>query len=169
MSPQPTTPHNQLVVDLVLALAASAKGRGLRIFHDAQAMYDPDDRGDPYELPIPGVKNWRVPDLTIVHARHLSERGTEGHAELVIEVLSPDDEARAKLPYYARLGCREVWLVSRDRSVEVFSLRDGAYVVIAPDADGSIVAPSLALTLRTVATPDGPRLRIADGASTCDV
>ena len=62
MSPQPTTPHNQLVVDLVLALAASAKGRGLRIFHDAQAMYDPDDRGDPYELPIPGVKNWRVPD-----------------------------------------------------------------------------------------------------------
>ena len=41
---------------------------------------------------------------------HVSERGLES-AELVIEMLSPHDEARAKFAFYAHASVREIWLI----------------------------------------------------------
>jgi Uma2 family endonuclease len=169
MSPSPVTAHNRLARDLMRALTPIADRRGLEVLMDPQALFDPDDRGDPNERPEPRIRNWRVPDLTVVHPDHVSARGTEGHAELVIEVLSPHDESREKLPFYALVQCREVWLVTVDRAIEVYVLRDGSYVQHAPDAQGRIAAPSLGLTVATIATAEGPRLRITDGEDTIEV
>ena len=169
MSPSPLTAHNELLIELCLALAPSAKRRGLKLFGDNQSIFDPAGPGGPREPVTPEVKNWRIPDVTIVHPRHLSRRGTEGHAEIVIEVLSAHDEAREKFPYYAGVGCREVWLVTVERTIEVHALQGGAYVRVTPTADGIVTASALGLELQTVATADGPRLRITDGDVMTDV
>ncbi len=49
-------------------------------------------------------------------------------AALVVEILSPDDESRQKLPFYAAHGVDEVLLVDPEqRLVTWLALRDGAY------------------------------------------
>ena len=169
MSPQPVTARTRLARQLLFALAPIAARVGLEAFGEPQGLYDPTDVGDPNELPRPELKNWRVPDVCVVNPVHVSNRGTEGNAHLVIEVLSLHDEARAKLSFYAKTGCREIWLIAIDRAVEVHTLRDGAYVPVAPGADGRIDAPALGLAVETVVTVDGPRLRISDGELVVDV
>jgi len=83
-----------------------------------------------------------------------------------VEILSPRDESRDKLPFYAGRGVREVWLIDPvTRQVEVFALQGGDYRVV-PVIDGAIRSPALALELRVVA---GPRLRLVDGAFIAEV
>ena len=55
-------------------------------------------------------ENYRCPDVIVGRSAQRSERGFEG-AELVIEVLSPNDESRDKFPFFAKVGVREVWLI----------------------------------------------------------
>ena len=72
----------------------------------------------------------RSPDLVLVSPNHTSERGVEGSAALVVEILSPNDESRDKLPFYARMGVSEVWLLHpTTRTFEVFALCECALVV----------------------------------------
>jgi Uma2 family endonuclease len=134
---------------LVLALDAIARRRGFEVFYE------------PGQHQLAAEKNYRVPDVSIVAPAHLSERGIEGRAELVVEILSPNDESREKLPFYAMVGTPEAWLVQpATYALEVFDLRSGTAVAVAPRADGAIVSPSLGLVLRVVA---GPALEIRDG------
>jgi Uma2 family endonuclease len=149
VSPQPATPHQRLGRKLLIALDAVARRRGFEAFYET----------DQHQLAT--TKNYRVPDLAIVAPAHLSERGIEGRAELVVEILSANDESREKLPFYAMVGTPEAWLVDpRTYALEVFDLRSGTAVLIAPRADGAIVSPSLGLVLRALL---GPQLEIRDG------
>src|SRR6185295_8801514 len=60
-------------------------------------------------------------DLSIAHGENVRQRGIFGPAELAIEIVSPRDESRAKLPFYAKVGVREVWLIdSRTQTLEIF-------------------------------------------------
>jgi Uma2 family endonuclease len=58
--------------------------------------------------------DYRVPDLAVYRPDQASSRGLEARAELVIELVSPGDESRAKLPWYLAYDVREVILVDRD-------------------------------------------------------
>jgi Uma2 family endonuclease len=75
------------------------------------------------------VHDFRVPD------GGLHRPGATGiwhaTAAAVIEILSPDDESRQKLPFYAAHHVDEVLLVDpAERSVTWLALRDGDYVPI---------------------------------------
>lgn len=73
--------------------------------------------------------DFRVPDLGY-HRRPVNPVTFFETAALVIEVLSPGDESRAKLPFYASRGVDEVWLVDAlARSVEMHVLNDASYVI----------------------------------------
>jgi len=155
MAPPPSLPHQDFEFELEQALRSIAARRGLKTFHNV-ALMDPAKGWDEY----------RVPDLSVAHPSQLSERAIEGRAELVVEILSPRDESRDKLPFYASRGVREVWLVDRPtRQVEVHALGGLDYHVVAP-IDGVIRAPALEIELRVVA---GPRLRIVDATFITDV
>ena len=154
MVPQPSFSHQQLASDLNHFLWPLARAAGLRTVPET-GLYDP----------IAGQRNYRVPDLLVVDPDCATERGVEGRAEIVIEILSPNDESREKLPFYAKHASQEVWLIHpKTRVVEVYVLRAGTYAAVEADPDGSLRAPRLGLVLRTVA---GPKLRIewADGAA----
>jgi len=153
--PPPSISHQEFEYELEQALRPIAARRGLRTLHNVALV-----------VPGTGWNDYRVPDLCIAHPAQLSERAIEGRAELVVEILSPRDESRDKLPFYAGRGVREVWLVDPDtRHVEVFALRGREYE-IAPMIHGAIRAPVLEIELRVVA---GPRLRMADSPFTTEV
>ena len=153
--PPPSLPHQDFEYELEQALRAIAAPRGLRTFHNIALV-----------VPGTGWNDYRVPDLSVAHPTQLSERALEGRAELVVEILSPRDESRDKLPFYAGRGVRELWLVDPvTRHVEVFALRGREYESV-PMIHGAIRAPVLEIELRVVA---GPRLRLAGGAFTAEV
>jgi Uma2 family endonuclease len=110
-------------------------------------------------------KNYRVPDAVLVRPEQGTKRGAEG-AELVLEVLSPHDEARNKLPFYAARGVREIWLFEPyARDHEIHALADGAYRRVEP-IDGVTTSPLLGVQLSLV---DGPKLRLRDGDAVTDI
>lgn len=71
----------------------------------------------------PQGEQYRIPDLVVFDRVHASERGLEGNAAAVIEIVSPDDESWEKVPYYLAVGCGEVVLVDRD-TLEVAVVRE---------------------------------------------
>ena len=84
------------------------------------------------------VKLWegkiREPDIMFMHKENRARRGEQvwQGADLVIEVISPDNPARDtvdKFQEYARAGIPEYWLVDpRDNSLAVYTLPEGAEV-----------------------------------------
>lgn len=146
MVPQPTFWHQLLAIDLAVVLKPLANQRGW------YATYETGLYG------VAGEKNYRVPDLIVVDPAHVADRGVEQRAEVVVEILSPNDESREKLPFYAACGVQEVWLIDpKTRIIEVFSLTDQY---------STAGAESAVLGIRFSVGP-GPTLRLewADGSS----
>jgi Uma2 family endonuclease len=107
---------------------------------------------------VKGDDNYREPDLAVVSPADVIPSGINGHAELVVEVLSPNDTSREKFDFYAMCRIPEYWIVHPiTRAIEVYVLAGNTYVRVKPDADGVIVAPRFDLRLSVV---DGPKLRI---------
>lgn len=155
MVPPPAPRHNFLVSDLNAFLRRVAARRGLMPPVSETGVFDP----------TKGLSNYRVPDLVIAAEGAYSERGVEGAATLVVEVLSPHDESRDKLPFYACVDAREIWIVDpKTRAIEVFESRDGEPVSV-PSADGRILSP-LGIELSVIL---GPKLRLVDGADTAEI
>jgi Uma2 family endonuclease len=92
--PPPLPFHQELGSELLVVLRSAAHARGLIVTYET-GLYASDN-------------NFRVPDLMVYETRHRTHRGVEGPAVLAIEILSPDDESRAKLPFYAKVEVGEV-------------------------------------------------------------
>ncbi len=152
MVPPGTFAHGFVVTNLVITLDRIARRRGMRAYGSALGIFEHE-------------KNYRVPDLTVVRPEQCTERGLIG-AELVVEVLSPNDESREKQPFYAERGIRESWIIDPiTRAHEVYELRGSRYVCV--DATGAITrSPVLGIALSIV---DGPVLRVIDGDQVADV
>ena len=154
MVPPASYLHASVSDELVAALTVIARRRGWIARSGQAGLFQPATD-----------TSYRVPDAMVARPEHVSERGLEG-AVLVVEVLSPNDESRDKFPFFARLGVDEVWLVEpRTREVEVHTLRDGRYHRVAASGS-SITSPALGVTLATV---DGPHLRLCDGDTIVDI
>lgn len=153
MPPMPTSDHQRFESHLVEVLRPLARRHGFEAIHQL-AVLDPRDH----------TPNYRVPDISVLTPDRVLPDGTEGPVELAIEILSPQDESREKIPFYAARGVQELWLVDpRTRAHEVYVLRGETYFISLPDRSGKTRAPRLELELSLV---DGPRLRIAwDGGA----
>lgn len=160
MVPPASEPHQRLGSELLMVLFPLAREAGLHCRYEA-GLFDP-DRPD---------RSWRVPDLIVFAEHHRQHRGAVG-AELVVEILSPDDESVQKLPFYERLGVGEVLFVDPDSArvtLRRFS-RDGTYRCVAKGADGGVRLRSVPLRLAPVdgglrvSWPDGERV-VPFGAS----
>lgn len=145
MVPPPSGTHQQFGSDLLVALAPQARARGLAVTYETGLF-----------RPLAGERDYRVPDLVVYRPEHRSKRGIEGRAEVVIELLSPDDESREKLPFYEALGTPEVFLIDHEtREIELYVLRGGQLRAAVPDASGALRSQVLGIELRR---SDEPRL-----------
>ena len=105
----------------------------------------------------PSTEDYRIADLTFVAAerRHVvAPDGIRGGGpDAVIEVRSPDDETYEKLPFFARLGVREVIVVHRDtKDVEIYRLAGSQFVAVQKDPDGWLRSDVLNVTFATTAS-----------------
>lgn len=111
MNPAPRKRHAFLVGKLIVLLERFAGLHGLVASTDFNL-------GEPM--------NFRIPDAGL--HRDTSDAVYADTAPLVVEVLSPDDETLAKLPFYAARGVGEVVIVDPElRTVDWLLLRDGVY------------------------------------------
>jgi len=83
----------------------------------------------------------------------------EGPPDVVVEIRSPEDESLDELPFYARLGVPEVWIIDRDSKVPtIYSLSGGDYESRTADQESWIRSEVTGIELRPRKT-EGPEAR----------
>lgn len=144
---QPTSTHQGFGGRLFRALGPVADARRLECFYET-GLYNP----------ASGLLDYRVPDLMFVRPECVTKRGGEGKAELVVEVLSEDDESREKLGFFETVGVAEVLLVDPEaKEFELYSLRGGKLHAVLPDEHGAVRSQTLGVVFARGA---GPRLTL---------
>lgn len=154
MAPAPAYEHQRMVsaIDRFLGSLCDRHVRGtlapgINVFGEASEGQD-----------------YRIPDLTFVAAARrgiIAPDGIRGGGpDGVIEIRSPEDETYDKLPFFARLGVREVIVVDRDtKETEIYRLAGREYVRVSRDRHGWL--RSEVLNVRFARTPSS-RLVIED-------
>ena len=79
------------------------------------------------------VENWehdyRVPDVVVFLADTAAENHDvfwTGAADFIIEITSPRDRTYEKIPFYSRIGVRELLIVNRQSwAIELYRHQDG--------------------------------------------
>ena len=134
VAPHSHSDHGIVVMELAFALHPFARRAGL-ISSDAFNLGEPAD--------------YRVPDA----GYHRSRPGTlyVPTAAVVVEVVSPDDETFAKLPFYAAHGVDEALVaLPEERRVDCYDLTSGAPLLA---GDSSVLGVSMAELTTIVAWP----------------
>jgi Uma2 family endonuclease len=156
MSPDPNNEHHKLVGSLVIALFhAVGEGEDVVILPGGNVT----DRADNW------TKNYRCPDVLVFLPDNPAEdRGTHylGGPDFAVEILSPQDRARKKFDFYAKVGVRELLLIDRAPwRLELYRLRDGAYepARVSDEARPAAVE-SAVLSVSFRLRPEAPRPRI---------
>lgn len=159
MQPLPHLAQQDLEAEMEMYLRLRwAPGRGAKAYHQINVA-----------RPGGWPNDYRIPDLVILlPPRFAIDRNEyfEGGPDVVVEIHSPDDEAYEKLPFYARLGVPEVWIIHRDtKEPEIHVLKRGRYKKQAARADGWLRSPGTGVELR-VGRPGKLAVRLAgDDAS----
>jgi len=147
MVPPPSGSHQRLGTALLTLLLPLARARGLVGSYET-GLYRPGTDLD-----------YRVPDQVYARPELSTERGVDGPAEVVVELISPGDETYAKLGFYADLGVGEVLVIHpEERRLELFVTRGEGAVLVQPDDAGRVRSEALGATF--VSLP-GPRLSIS--------
>jgi Uma2 family endonuclease len=116
--------------------------------------------------------NFREPDVAVfLGGTRAKDCGTHwyGGPDLAVEIISPDDLAREKRSFYAKIGVRELLLVDRDPwALELYRLEGGELRpagVSTLDRPETLTSAVLPLVFRLVPGQDRPRVevRTADG------
>ena len=121
------------------------------------------------------LANFRCPDVAVyLSTNPAKNRGTHwvGGPDLAVEIVSPGEDPRQKLDFYAKVKTREVLIVDRDPWViELYQLKKGKLVLVGKsDATKPAVLTSVALplTFQMQAAKPRPTILIAhtDGKQT---
>jgi len=96
--------------------------------------------------------DYRIPDLVLLApGRFGIDRNEyfEGAPTVVVEIHSPGDETIEKMPFYARLGVPELWIIDRDtKAPQIHVLADGRYEKHVADAEGWRISSATGVRLR---------------------
>jgi hypothetical protein len=110
MVPPADVEHFEVASDLVTVLTMVVKWEGLGSVLAGVAI---SDRHEGW------TKNFRVPDVTVfLNGTSAKNCGTHwfGGPDLAIEIVSPKDRSRKKIPFYEKVGTRE--LLMRGRPID---------------------------------------------------
>ncbi len=145
MPPMPNRTHQDFQWALETWLRNHwAEPRGNRVYH---------------EVNVASVGGWpndyRIPDLVLLTPDRFGidhDEYFEGAPAAVVEIRSPDDETYEKLPFYAKLGVPEVWVIDRNsKTPEVYALSGGDYTRLSPDDAGWVTSRLCGVQMRAEA------------------
>lgn len=113
------------------------------------------------------TSNYRVPDVAVVLPGGRAEDCGEfllGGPDFVSEIVSPGDQTREKIPFYAEAGVRELLVVQRQPwAIELYSLVDQELSLAARgglDEPAPMKSSTLPLSFRLVSRTGFPRPRL---------
>jgi Uma2 family endonuclease len=145
MPPAPNRTHQDLQATIEMWLRVHwARPRGNKVYHEIN-------------LASPGgwPNDYRIPDLLLLTPDRFGidcNEYFEGPPLVVVEIRSPGDETAEKMPFYAKLGVPEVWVVDRDtKAPELYVLEGSDYKSQPPDDDGWIHSAATGIQLRSEA------------------
>jgi Uma2 family endonuclease len=156
--PNPSLEHPKVVGDLRMIFRESIRDC------DGALVLPETNTADP----VRGLDDLRIPDLVIVLPESKVRRRESflaGGPDLVVEVLSPGDETVEKIPFYARIGVRELLVVDPERkTVDVFRHDGESLSHVGGAAVESVVAR---VRFETMVCEGEPTLRVTarDGRS----
>jgi len=111
-------------------------------------------------------ENYRNPDLAYFSPEcDAEDHGTFwcGGPDFLIEIVSPEDMSRDKLPFYASIGTREVLILDRDPwQIELYQLRRGQLKMVMEAKPGSgdkIACATIPLQFELLRGRPRPKLR----------
>jgi Uma2 family endonuclease len=162
MSPIADNEHQYLAGTLVIALHQALAGdRSLRVYPAINVSDQPEK----------WRKNFRCPDAAIfLPGNPAEDRGTHwfGGPDFAVEIMSPRDRSRKKLPFYASVGVRELLLIDRRPwRLELFRLREGRLEPAGsaePGEPTALASAVLPLIFRLVHGTPRPQVEVARAA-----
>jgi Uma2 family endonuclease len=111
--------------------------------------------------------NFRIPDVAVYMSNTAAiNRRThwQGGPDFAVEITSGDDRSREKLPFYAKVGVRELLLVDRDPwALELYRLRDGQLILVGrstPEQSDALSSEVIPLSFRLTAGERRPRIEV---------
>jgi Uma2 family endonuclease len=129
MPSMPTLEHQELVQDLGAIFDEVVKRRRLgKVYPGVNVS----DRGSDWKT------NYRVPDLVVVlkngravsHSTHV-----QGGPDFLVEIESPGDDTEEKVPFYGKIGVRELLIIHRDkRTLRLLRLEGDELVLVKPSS-----------------------------------
>lgn len=143
--PPPSFGHQEIVDELFELLRGYCRRHRLGIVCSNLGVRDP-------RRP---ERDYRIPEWIFLRAgREALLRRDSGYVDegpdVVLEVRSPGDETDEKIPFYERVGVREMLLIDRDtRRVEVLRLVAGRLTAVPPNAEGWTCCEGLRAFFRT--------------------
>lgn len=121
MSPRPTTDHYHVSFNIAYIFTTYLRGKRCTPF------------GDGVDLYLTETDRFIPDGMVVCDTEKIKRDGVHGAPDLVVEVLSPSTAKRDrgyKKNAYESAGVPEYWLVNpADRSVEVYRLAEGRYVL----------------------------------------
>jgi Uma2 family endonuclease len=158
MSPLADPEHQEIVTQLaaILQLVAGWPAQGTVL-----AGVNVSDRAVGWE------KNYRIPDVALF-SRDSRARKQEKHyvggPDLAIEITSPGDLTRDKIPFYATIGTRELLILDRDAwTLERYQLDASTLSLVQKatvDSAESLVSDVVPLQFRLIVGDDRPRIEV---------
>ncbi len=111
--------------------------------------------------------NHRVPDLLVVlnNSRAIAcDTHFYGGPDFLVEIQSPGDDTEEKVPFYARIGVRELLIIPRDkRTQRLLRLEGEELVLVKPtllEGKEWLVSAVLPLAFRRTVTKGAPRTQV---------
>jgi Uma2 family endonuclease len=116
--------------------------------------------------------NYRGPDIVVVmrggRARNLGTHWVGG-PDFIVEITSPHDQTRDKLPFYGEIGVRELLLVDRAPwALELYQLQGAQLVQVARatlDAPAVLTSQVVLLTFALQPGTGRPLIEVVHGAT----
>jgi Uma2 family endonuclease len=120
VTPLPNNDHQVLVGELSYILGEAVGRSGLGRVFPGVNLSDRDEGWD---------KNFREPDVAVfLRGGRAIDRGThwQGAADFLVEIISPGERTREKIPFYSSIGVVELLIVDREPwSLELYRNENG--------------------------------------------
>ena len=158
MPSMPTNAHQLLVGDLDDIFREVVKKAGLGQTYPGANV---SDRRKGWEY------NHRVPDLVVVlnNSRAVDcDTHFYGGPDFLAEIQSPGDDTEEKVPFYAKIGVRELFIIHRDkRTLRLLRLEGEELVLVKPtllEGKDWLVSAVLPLAFRQTGSKKAPRTEV---------
>ncbi len=163
VTPLPNNDHQVLVGELSFVLGESVGRAGLgRVFPGVNLS----DRNEGWD------KNFREPDVAVfLRTGRAIDRGThwQGAADFLVEIISPGERSREKIPFYSSIGVVELLIVDRDPwSLELYRQENGQLTKVGqstPAAPDLLESQTVGLTFQLLPGEPRPQIQATHSAS----